>query len=308
MTLRARFAALAALLAVALVAQPEVGAQDKEKDKEKNAKAKATAIENMKRIKVDNPTVEESDNFIVVGSFSKEKAQALSKVLEKTLPVARKAAGYTDKDTAWSAKLTVYFLPDSDEFKSFMRKVLQTSPDGLYIDVRAEPPLLVDPAEMPGKPADADLFAATASRVAGALLQAKGGSRDDGSPNVPAWLRDGFGRVAQMKAEGPNSKRYAAYRSTVRGAVLNPKGKAPAINEAWSDAKSATVEAIGNSVAEYLAFGPKPVTDNFGKFLDALRPSEANGNPTVLTGFEALGWKDQAMADTAWKRWLQTGK
>lgn len=306
MTPRARFAALAALLAAALAAQTESAAQDKDKDKEKNAKAKAVAVENMKKIKVDNPTVEESDNFIVVGTFPKEKAQALAKVLEKTLPVARKAAGYTDKDTAWSGKLTVYFLPDSDAFKSFMRKVLQASPDGVYLDVRAEPPLLADPAELPGKPTDADLYAATAARVAGALLQAKGGSRDDGSPNVPAWLRDGFGRAAQMRAEGTTGKRYTAYRSTVRGAVLNPKGKAPPIGEAWSDAKSAAGEALGTSVAEFLAFGPKAA--DFGKFLDALRPSEANGNPTVQTGFEALGWKDQAMADAAWKRWLQTGK
>ena len=44
----------------------------------------------------------------------------------------------------------------------------------MYVDLRADPPLVVDPAELPGKPTDADLYAATAARVAGELLQAKG--------------------------------------------------------------------------------------------------------------------------------------
>jgi hypothetical protein len=70
--------------------------------------------------------------------------------------------------------------------------------------------------------------------------------------------------------------------------------------------KSATGEALANSVAEFLAFGPKTV--DFGKFLDALRPGEENQNPTVQTGFMALGWKDEAAAEAAWKRWVQTGK
>lgn len=303
MTPRARIALLAALLTAAFAAPPDSAARDKDKD----PKAKAAALANMKKIKVDSPTVEESDNFLVVGTLPKEKAVALTKVLEKTLPVARKAARYDDKDTAWKGKLTVYYLPDSGDFKSFMRGVLQKSAqDGAHVDVRADPPLLVDPAELAGKPTDADLYANTAARVAGVLLQAKGGTREDGSPNVPAWLREGFGRVAQMRAEGTTGRRYTAYKAKVRTAVLNPKGAAPAISEAWSDAKSDVNEALGVSVAEFLAFGPKAA--DFGKFLDGLRPSEANANPTVLNGFEALGWKEQAQADAAWKRWVQTGK
>lgn len=304
MTLRASLTLLAALVAFAVARPPETVAQDKDKDG-KAARDAATA--NMKKLKIDSPTIEESDNFVVVGTVAKDKAAALAKVLEKTLPVARKGAKYDDKDTAWKGKLTVYFLPDSGEFKSFMRSVLQKSAqDGAYIDVRAEPPLLVDPVDVTGKPTDADLYASTAARVAGALLQAKGGAREDGSPNVPVWLRDGFGRVAQMRAEGLTSQRYQKYKASVRTAVLNPKGAPAAMSDAWSDAKSATNEAVGASIAEFLAFGPKAA--EFDKFLGGLRPSEEVGNPTIQNGFMALGWKEQAQAEMAWKRWLQTGK
>jgi hypothetical protein len=298
MTPRARLALLAALLAAALASRSDSAAQDKAKD----PAARAAAVENLKKIKIDKPTIVETDNFLVVGSIPEEKAKALAAVLEKTLPVARKAAKYDEKDTAWKGKLTVYYLPDGDEFKSFMRRVLQTSPEGVHADVRANPPLVVDPAELPGKPTDSDLYAATAARVAGELLQAKG----TGTQTIPAWLRDGFGRVAQMRAEGTTGKRYQAYRAAARSAVLNPKGGKVGIMDAGSDAKSPAGEALATNVAEFLAFGPKAA--DFGKFLDALRPSDGNPNPTVQGAITALGWKDEAAADAAWKKWVQTGK
>lgn len=289
----------AAILAVAFASQADSVAQDKDKD----TKARAAAVENLKKIKIDKPTIVETEHFLVVGSIPEDKAKALGAVLEKTLPVARKAAKYDEKDVAWKGKLTVYYLPDSDEFKSFMRRVLQASPEGVHVDVKAEPAFIVDPADsLPGKPSDADLFAATAARVAGELLQAKG----TGTQVVPAWLRDGFGRAAQMRAEGLNSRRYTAYKAAAKTAALNPKGGKSSIADAWSDAKSAAGEALGTSVAEFLAFGPKAA--DFGKFIDALKPSEENPNPTVQNGFTALGWKDEAAADAAWKRWVQTGK
>src|SRR5438128_1886616 len=81
---RARLAVLAAILAACFASRSDSVAQDKEKEKDTKGKEKAAAVENMKKIRVDNPTIEESDNFLVVGSIPKEKAQALSKVLEKT--------------------------------------------------------------------------------------------------------------------------------------------------------------------------------------------------------------------------------
>ena len=301
MTLRVRSAVLAALLtAAALGSQPSAVAQDKDKA----AKAKAAAVENFKKVKIDKPTVVETDNFIIAGTLTEERAKKLGEVLEKVLPVARKGARFDEKETAWKGKLTVYFLPDGEEFKTFMRKALVADPkDGTFVDFRAEPALLVDPADLPGKPSDADLFANTAARVAGEMLRAKG----TGTQVVPEWLRDGFGRITVMRAEGTGGKRYTAYKVAARSAVLNPKGgKPPTITDVGSGEKSATAEALANSLSEFLTYGPKAA--EFGKFLDGLRPSETVAAPTVLNGFMALGWKEEAMADAAWRRWVQTGK
>src|SRR5262245_44927974 len=189
MTLRTRFALPALLFAAAIASQTAASAQ--EKDKDKATKAKAAAVENLKKCKIDKPTVVETDNFVVAGSMPEEKAKALGAVVEKVLPVARKAAEYEEKDVAWTGQLTVYFLPEGEEFKSFMPRVLQATPEGAYVDFRADPPLVVDPAELPGKPTEADQFAAVAARVAGEHLKAKG----TGTQMIPEWLRDGFGRV-----------------------------------------------------------------------------------------------------------------
>lgn len=298
MMLHVRLAVLAALFSLA--AQNSALAQDKDKD----SKAKTAAAENLKKCKIEKPTVVETDHFIVAGSLSEAKAKALGEVLEKALAVGRKAAKYDEKDTAWKGKLTVYFLPESDEFKAFMRRVLQTAPDGIYVDLRAELPLIVDPVDVPGKPTDAELYASPAARVAGELLQAKG----TGTQVIPAWLRDGFGRVSAMRAEGLNSKRYTNYKNAAKTAILNPKsGKPPTLEDVWSTEKSATGELLANSMAEFLAFGPK--ANDFGKFIEALRPSENVAAPTVAAqGFESLGWKDQMAPYQAWIKWVQTGK
>ncbi|QJW94268.1 hypothetical protein [Frigoriglobus tundricola] len=304
MTLRVRSVVALALLAAIAICSPGAGvAQDKDKDKEQATKAKAAAVENLKKIKITKPTVIETDNFIVAGSIPEAKAKALGAVLEKTLPVARKAAKYDDKESPWKGKLTVYLLPDSEEFKPFLRRVLQAPVDGTYLDFRAEPPVVVDPGELPGKPTDADLYANTAARIAGELLRTRG----TGTQVVPEWLRDGFGRVSVMRAEGTNSKRYAAYKVAAKNAVQGAKtGTPPAVADVWSGEKSAVTDVLANSFAEFLAFGPKAA--DFGKFLDGLRPTETVATPTVQNGFQAIGWKDDAAVDAAWKKWVLTGK
>lgn len=301
MTLRARFA-LAALLAALALSSPAPGQDKKKADAPKDG-AKAAAVENLKKIKVAKPIAVETENFVVAGSLPEAKAKSLGAVLEKTLKVARQAAKFDDKDVPWKGRLIVYFLPDSAEYKSFMRRVLQATPEGAFADLRAEQPFVVDPAELPGKPTEADQFAAVAARVAGELLKAKG----TGTQAVPQWLRDGFGRVSAMRAEGTGSKRYQAYRAQARAAALGTRsGKPAAVSEVWGGEKSAESDVLANSLAEFVAFGPKAA--EFGKFLDALRPSDEAPRPTAMSGFAALGWKDEAAVEAAWKTWVRTGR
>jgi len=302
MTLRPRFTIALAVTLTALAFGSFGSVQSQEKKKEDTTKAKAAILEKLKKIDITKPTIVETDHFFIAGSMPEAKAKALGTVLEKTLTVARKAAKYDDKDEPWKGKLVVYYLPNGDEFKSFMRRILQTSPEGAYIDFRSDPGFIVDPAELSGKPTDAELYANTAGRMAGELLKAKG----TGTQMIPEWLRDGFGRVAVMRAEGLSSQRYMRYRTQAKTAILNPKGgMPPTIADAMKSEKSTTAELLANSLAEFLAFNPKV---DFGMFLDALRPSDGNPNPTAQNGFTALGWKDEKMADFAWKKWVQTGK
>lgn len=290
---RARFALVLALLTALSVALGRAEAQDKPD----GAKAKAFALEALKKAKVEKPGVFESDNFVVVGTFPDAKAKALAGVLEKAHAVARKAAKFDDKDTAWKGKLVVFFMSDESAFRSIVRRGFEASPDeGPYANLKFDPPVFIDPAEPNGKPVEADQFFNTAARVNGELLKGKG----TGTQDVPAWLRDGFGRVTAMRAEGNNSKRYTAYKSAAKAAV----SKGAKAEDVWSGAKN---EALANSFAEFLAYGPKAA--DFGRVIDALKPSEEVQMPTLQTqGFAVLGWKDVASAETAWKRWVLTGK
>lgn len=300
MPLRVRVASIAGLtvgLAGLLSAGPASG-QNPAPDAQK---AKAAAIENMKKLKIDKPTLVETDNFLVVGTIPEAKAKSLAETLEKTLKVARAAAKFEATETAWKGKLTVYYLPEADDYKTFMRRVLQLQPDTIYTDFRAEPPLVVEPADVPGKATEADVYARLAGRIAGELLRAKG----TGTQVIPEWLRDGFGRAAALRADGTTSNRYKTYRTQARAAVLNPKiGRSSTLADVMSGEKG--TEILATSFAEFLAFGPKAA--EFAKFLDALRPSEENPNPTPQIGFTALGWKDEMAVELAWKRWVQTGK
>src|SRR5262245_13298818 len=302
MRFHTRLVASALFAALAFGTLPHTSAQDK--DKELVKKAKETAAANLKKINVTKPTIVETDNFLIAGSMPEDKAKALGTMLEKTLKLTRTTLKYDDKEVAWrGGKLTVYFLSEPDEYKSFMRKVLQTSPEGTHVDFRAEPPFVVDPAELPGKPTEADLHWNTAARVAGEHLKAKG----TGTQVIPDWLRDGFCRVTAMRAEGTGTKRYQTYRTQAKNAIFSPKtGKQPVLADIWSDAKSATGDVLAMSFSDVLAYGGAAV--DCPKFLDGLKPTEIVGSPTVQNGFEAAGWKDQTMLDARWKKWVATGK
>lgn len=298
MPLRVLSALTVALCALAAPAQ--------DKDKAMVAQAKEKAVASLKKADVEKPTVVETDNFLVVGSMSEEKAKELGGVLEKAAALARKALKYEAKDEAWKGKLTVYFMSNNTEFKALMRRAFQQPPvEGLYADLRAEPPLLVDPADAPGKPTDADLYTNTAARVAGEYLKAKG----TGAQNVPDWLRDGFGRATALRAEGTTSKRYREYRAQAKAAVYGPKGGTPpALTDVWGDTKVTGSDALATAFAEFLAYGPAAA--KFPMFLDGLKPSENVAAPTVPQALDAAGWKDKDLPalETAWKRWVLTGR
>lgn len=291
--------ALPALAAAALAAAAP--AQDKKDDKAVSARQKAAVAAALKKAGL-KAAVAETDNFLVVGSLSEEKAKALGAVLEKVVPVARKGLQFEDKEEAWKGRLAVYYLPDGTDFKNFIRAVVMKQPEGVHADVRSDDPFVVDPVEVPAKATEADQFAAAAATVAGTYLKARAGTAA-----LPEWLAGGFGRVAALRAEGTNSKRYQAYRAAARAAVLGPKGgKPPAVSDLWAEARPANAALLGDSLTEYLAYGPGK--ENFLRLVYGFRPDENGTAPGPNQAFEAAGWKELPMLEAAWRKWVQTGK
>ena len=289
--------AVALALTVAFSVPGSTPGQDKGKDQALVKQAKATALANLKKADVAKPTVVETANYLVAGSMPAEKAKALGEAIEKSTALARKALKYETGEAPWKGKLTVYYLPDSAEFKALMRRAFQVTPDGAHADLRADPPFLADPADVPGKVTEADLYLNTAARVAGEYMKGKG----TGTQNVPDWLRDGFGRVTALRAEGAGAKRYTAYRAQARAAVL----KGGKLDDVWGESKTPTSEVLSQSFAEYLTYGPGAA--KFPMILNGLKPGENNEAPTLQQALESAGLKDKdkgfVSLEAAWRKW-----
>lgn len=282
------FLVIASLLATGF----PTAAQDKKAPK-KESPQKAVAAANMKKAELGTAAIVETDNFVVATTLTEEKAKALGAVLEKVVPVARKALQYEQKESAWTGKLAVYHLPENRDFRSFMRTVAQAQPDNIHYELKGDEPFVVDPVDVAAKTTSGDQFANTAAIVAGAYLMAKGG-------NTPDWFTDGFGRIVAARAEGLNSKRYAAYRAAAR----NLAGKGWKASDLWAETKPTGADVLATSFAEFLAFGP--MAKDFPKIVSAFRPDENGNAPSVQSALEAGGWKDLAAMDAAWKRWATT--
>ena len=289
---------LPALFAAGLLASLDspLPAQD-DKAKETVAKQKAVAAANLKKAEFARSAIAETDHFLVATTLPEEKAKALGAVLEKVVPLARKALQYEEKEEPWKGKLAVYVLPDGRDFKTFVRTVVVAQPGGVHYDVRADEPFVVDPVDVPTKATEADQFANSAAVVAAAYLKARGSTA-----SLPDWLTGGFGRVTAMRGEGPNSQRYQKHKTASKG-VANKGAK---IADLWAETKPANAEALANSFAEYLAYGPGAA--NFVKLVYGFRPDENGNAPSAQQAFEAAGWKDLAMLEAAWKKWVATGK
>jgi hypothetical protein len=295
----------AALGSVVVLSGPPQRAAGQEKKDEKKppagkvdpAKQKAAAVATLKKANLDKATVVETEHFLIASSWPEEKAKALGGVLEKIVPIARKALQFEEKDEAWRGKLTVFVLPENREFKSFVRGVLQRDPAGVYTDVRAEDPFLVDPLDTPVKATDAEQYAAVAANVANAFLRSRGSTA-----SLPDWVLNGFGRVTAARAAGTNSAAYTKYRTAARLAVLGPKGGKPAaLGELWAETKPANGDVLAASLVDYMAYGPG--AENFVKLVFAYRPNENGDSPATPQALEAAGWKDTAALEAAWRKW-----
>lgn len=281
---------------------PPAMAQDKKDEKKDASQAKKVAMSNLKKADVGTTTVVETDNFLIASGLTEEKAKALGAVLEKVIPVARKGLQFEPKEEPWKGKLTVYYFPDSRDFRSFVRTVVLEQPGGTFYSLRGEEPFVVDPVEAGAKPTEADQFAATAATVAKAMMRGK-----LSSATLPDWLVDGFGRVTAARTEGLTSKRYTTYKAAARSAAFGTKGGKPvALMDLWGESKVAGGDAAANSLAEYMVYGPGSA--NLSKLISGFRPNDGGGTPTTPQALESAGWKDVPALEKAWQKWITSGK
>lgn len=268
---------------------------------EASDKLKKVAAANLAKADVTKYATVETDELIVCAALSEVKTKALADLLQKSHALARKALQVEEKDNTWRGKLTVYYLPETKAYKNFVRTIAQTRPDeGYFFSLQGDAPFVAESGEVGDKPTEADQFAEAAAHVAAALLVKKGGGA---SP--PTWVSGGFGRAVALRAEGMNTKRYAAHKAAARRAALGGAGRPPLpAADAW-EGRGKDAEVVATSLMEYVSFGP---TGGAGlKFIAGFRPSENNQTPGVPQALEAAMWKQETL-DAAWKKWVQAGK
>ena len=292
MPVRPRHLLFTAAALLAMLAST-TAAQDVKQDA---LRQKQTAAANLKKADVAKPMVVESEHFIVATTLTQAKARMLAQILEKVSPVARKALRYEPKEEAWKGKLAIYYLPDSRDFKSFIRSVVAKQPAGVHYELRADDPFIVDPVEVPATATESEQFHHAAGIVAAAYLKAKAGSA-----TLPDWLVGGFGRITALRSEGLNSRRYSAHKSAARAA-----SRAGKPTELWSESPPDNPDVLANSFVEYLAYGPGAA--DFGKLIEGFRPDNGGNTPSSQAAFETAGWKELPKLEAAWKKWVVTGK
>lgn len=266
-------------------------------------KQKAVAAANVKQADLKGYTVVESATLILVSPLPEARAKAVADALEKTAKTARKGVQLGDKDDPWKGKLTVYHVPDRRAYGPFVRVVAgDGGGGGLVVVVRGDEPFVVSAVEPGVKATDADIAADLGPAVGTAYFQSKAGAMTP----VPPWLRDGFGRAATLRADGPGGKRMPVYRTAAKNAVLG-KGRAPAtLADLWAGTRPDS-ELLATAFLDYLAFGAdKAGQEKFGRFVSNLRPDENGDSPEVAKVIETAGWKAPEL-EAAWRTWAAKG-
>ncbi len=269
---------------------------------EVSEKQKKAALEKLAKAEVKRAAAVEGEAVIAVGQLPEARLRAIAATLAKTAKLGRKALQFDDKEEPWKGKLTVIYLPERKDFAQYMRLVVGQRPETSWaISIRGDEPFVISGADLNARASNADIAAELSPLVASAMLQAKVGT----TAKPPRWVERGLGNVVAWRAEGMSGKRFSAYKTKARAAVLGGGGRPAApIADVWSGERP-DGEWLAASLMDFLAFGPGAA--NFPKFLSALRPGENGEDPAITTAIEAAGWKKPAELEIAWRKWVTAG-
>ena len=258
-------------------------------DRETSAKAVLAAA------KIGTYTVAETADLRVFATLPQAKTTAVATAAQKAQSSAATALKLGEK-AGWGGKLTVYAVTDARQTRSLFTFGLKQGGDrqSSRIDLKAEPPAVVVGVSPGEKRPDAQLAGDVSAQVATAVLLKAAG---DGA-ELPAWLRVGFGRAVQTRAEGPKSQ--AAQRGRLKAFAAKP-GASLSPATLWDGSDSPDAELLATGYVEFLVFGPP--ADKFERFLTAFKPTDEVREPTVQTALAAAEWKPEWLSD-AFKAWV----
>ena len=258
-------------------------------DREEVAKAALAAA------KITTFTVAESPDLRVFATLPQTKTTALAVAAQKAQTAAGTALKLGEK-AGWDGKLTVYAVTEARQTRALLLFGLKQvgNRETARVDVRAETPSVLVGVSPGEKRSDAQLTADVQAQVATAVLAKAAG---DGA-ELPAWLRVGFGRTVQARADG--TKAQAALKAKFKGLAAKPEAKlSPA--DVWDATDNPDADLLAVGFVDYLVFGPP--ADKFQRFLTGFKPTDEVQEPTVQTALTAAGLKPEWLAD-GFKAWL----
>jgi len=239
----------------------------------------------------DFATLETDHVLIYVPKEWEKRLKDMGALLEKQYATAKTALGSDDKADPLPAKVTVFVLPDRDQFAAFVRRVEKRrleSDDSAIFDAADDALRVgVGPARSKG---DLDPDGQAAEQLAALLLARKAGLKTA----LPGWLSDGFGRATFYHSVG--GPRTAADRRAA--STWAAKGSAKDIWNGSIDAEKAA--ALQGSLADYFAYGPG--AGKFPELLKGFAPEENVLKKTTGQALEAAGWTADRV-EKSWKAW-----
>lgn len=258
-----------------------------------NREAAARAV--LAAAKITTFTVAETNDLRVFATLSQSRTTTIAKTAQKAHAAAL-AALNKEESGYWGSKLTVYAVTDGRQTRSMLLFGLKAAGgrETIRVDPFAEVPNVLAGVATGENRTDNRLIADISTLVATAVLAKEAGEGTD----LPAWLRVGFGRVMQVRAEG--TKAQSAQQAKYRVLSSKTNGKlSPADVWAGTDEPDAEVRAM--AFVEFLISGPP--ASKFSQFVAGFKPTTMNPQPTVNTALEAAGWKVDWLTEE-FRRWL----
>jgi hypothetical protein len=282
----------ATLLALALLAGPSFGADDKGKAV---AQQKKAALDAWKAMELGEPAHAETEHLLIYAPKAMApRLKAVGTQLEKYHEHAAKALNLDPKN-AYPGKVTVYLFASKDDVTTFARRIEKRRPmSGETASYLAEDDQLHAAAAPAAGKLAPPVEARAGEMVACVLLQRKAKPRTQ----LPEWLTQGFGRATSYKALGNGVRWVSEERKQARALVRRHSA-----SDVWDGkVEGEELMPLQASLAEFLSYGVGAA--RFEKLLAGFAPGEDMESKTTAQAIESSGVTVDRVNKT-WKAWVK---